>query len=139
MEDSELGARVAVVSKAMKAFGVTDLERIKAIVDLTIGIPWLVPPPVRGEDPNPPAPLFAAAVTRAALSKTFGPPGPGDILQAAIELAGTVRADQGTPSPRRWVAEAMDPAKALGISTRDLVALNSGPALRAIETGGRRS
>lgn len=134
MEDSELMARIAVVSKAMKAFGIADLDRIKAIVDLTIGIPWLVPP-VRGEDPKPPAPLFAAAVTRAALGKTFGPPGPGDILQAAIELAGTTRTDQGHASPRRWVAEAMDPAKALGIPTTQLVEIGAGPTLRAIRSG----
>lgn len=137
MEDSELAARAAVVSKAMKAFGISEPERIKAIVDLTIGIPWLVPP-VPGEPAETPArPLFAAAVTRAALGKTFGAIGPGDILQAAVELAGTLRTDQGHSSTRKWVAEAMDPAKALGISTRDLVALNSGPALRSIPSGGR--
>lgn len=135
MEDSELAARVAVVSKAMKAFGVTDIERIKAIVDLTIGIPWLVPP-VRGEEPKPPTPLFAAAVTRAALSKTFGPPGPGDILEAAIALGGTTRTDQGHSSPRRWVAEAMDPAKVLGIDANDLAQIGSGTPVRALRAGG---
>lgn len=137
MEDSELAARVAVVAKAMKAFGVTDPERVKAIVDLTIGIPWLVPP-VRGEDPQPAAPLFAAAVTRAALGKTFGPPGPGDILEAAVALAGTTRTDQGHSAQRRWVAEAMDPAKALGVSRDSLVAIGAGSAVRAIRSGANR-
>lgn len=137
MQDSELAARVVVVSKAMKAFGITDDGRIRAIVDLTIGIPWLVPP-VRGDEPGEPAPLFAAAVTRAALGKTFGPPGPGDILAAAIELAGTVRSDQGHSAPRRWVAAAMDPAKALGVSTESLTAIGSGTPLRAVNAKASR-
>ena len=33
MEDSELAARIAVTSRAMKAFGIVDEDRIQAIVD----------------------------------------------------------------------------------------------------------
>lgn len=128
-------ARVGVVTKALKAFGIEDPERIKAIVDLTIGIPWLVPP-TRGED-NPPALLFAAAVTRAALGKTFGAPGPGDILQAAIDIAGRVRSDQGHESMRKWVGEAMDPAKALGVPREKLIEVGmGGQPMRVIRGGG---
>lgn len=136
MEDSELMARVAVVSKAMKAFGIEDTGRIKAIVDLTVGIPWLVPP-VRGEEDKAAAPLFAAAVARAALSKSFGAPGPGDILQAAIDLAGTIRSDSGHTSQRKWVFEAMEPAKALGIPMDRLIEIGTSPTLRALPGASR--
>lgn len=137
MQDSELGARIAVVSKAMKAFGVIDEERIKAIVDLTIGIPWLVPP-VPGEKSQP-TPLFAAAVTRAALGKTFGAPGPGDILESAVALAGTIRTDQGHTSTRKWVIEAMNPAKALGVTHERLVEVGIGPQPMRVLRGGGQS
>lgn len=121
MDDREMIARVGCVAKIMKAFGVVDDGRIKAIVDLTCGIPWLVPP-VRGEE-YVAVPLFAAAVARAALGKTFGAPGPGDIMQAAIDIAGTTRSQSGHESKRAWVTKAMDPLVSLGIDAKDLIAI----------------
>lgn len=124
MDDRENIARVGCVAKVMKAFGIVDAERIKAIVDLTCGIPWIIPP-IRGEAQGEPRPLFAAAVARAALGKTFGAPGPGDIMQAAIDIAGKVRSESGHETTRLWVKEALDPVKALGVSMEDLVGIGS--------------
>lgn len=138
MDDSEIVARVGIVTKAMQAFGITDSARVKAIVDLTIGIPW-ISPPRRGEDPKPPVPLFAAAVARAAMSKTYGAPGPGDILDAAIEIDGRITTEQGHTSMRRWVHEAMDPAKALGIPTARLLEIGSGFDTRSSELSLRQA
>jgi hypothetical protein len=129
MDDRENVARVGCVAKAMKAFGIVDEDRIMAIVDLTCGIPWLVPP-VRGEEYSP-TPLFAAAVARAALGKTFGAPGPGDIMQAAVDIAGKTRSQSGHESQRPWVAKAMDPAIALGVESSELLEIGSN-AMRRI-------
>lgn len=128
MDDRENVARVGCVAKAMKAFGVVDEDRIMAIVDLTSGIPWLVPP-VRGET-YVATPLFAAAIARAALSKTFGAPGPGDIMSAAIDIAGTTRSESGHTSARLWVTKAMDPATALGVEMGELLKIGNEAARR---------
>lgn len=131
MDDRETVARIGIVSKAMKAFGIVDIERIKAIVDITAGIPWLVPP-IRGESYSPTL-LFAAAVARASLGKTFGAPGPGDIMEAAVEIAGKTRSQSGHESVRPWVKAAMDPILALGIDHEEVLRISSHSNVRRID------
>ena len=130
MEDRETVARIGIVTKAMKAFGVVDTDRIKAIVDITSGIPWLVPA-IRGEEYSPSL-LFAAAVARAALGKTFGAPGPGDIMESAIEIAGKSRSQSGHESIRPWVKLAMDPIVSLGIDHEDSLHIGMSQTVRKI-------
>lgn len=130
MDDRETVARIGIVSKAMKAFGIVDIDRIKSIVDLTSGIPWLVPP-IRGESYTP-ALLFAAAVAKASLGKTFGAPGPGDIMEAAVQIAGKTRSESGHESIRPWVKAAMDPVLALGIDHEDALRISAPNTVRRI-------
>ena len=112
MDQAERLARIAIVGKALSVYGEKSDEVIGAYVDYTSLIPFWEPP-IRGGTPSRDNPLFAAAVTQAVLPVTFGQIKPADIMQAAIEIAGTVRADQGTISKRRWAIKAMRPALAL--------------------------
>ena len=121
MSPDERIIRILCVSKALAAFGDVSDETAEAIVDLTSGIPWYVPPS-RGEAQTT-ALLFAAAVTKASLSVTFGKPKPGDILSAAIEIAGKVRSDQGHETERLWVKAARLPVQALPLPLAELKAL----------------
>ena len=118
----EYEMRVRLVDRMLTAFGVTDPERIKAVVDCTAGIPWLVPP-APGEEPTKRL-LFALAVQGAALEQTFGAPGPGSIMQAAKKIAGTVTSASGHVAERRWVKAAS--FALLGTAESELLQLGSG-------------
>lgn len=112
MNQDERLARIAIIGKALSVYGVRDDHVIEAYVDYTSLIPFWEPPE-RGAVPGRKNLLFAAAVTQAVLTVTFGQIKPADIMAAAIELAGTVRTDQGHTSKRNWVKRAMRPALAL--------------------------
>lgn len=133
MNDEERMVRTACVAKALAAFGEVSDETASAIVDLTSGIPFFVPPE-RGQPPTREL-LFPAAVVQAALTVTYGRIKPGDILDAAIELAGTTRTDQGHTSQRRWVAAARRPERALPFSAEAMREVPAGLPVRAIGKG----
>ena len=132
MTDEEIMARMMAIKNMMQCFGITDEGRIKAIAEFTSGIPWFVPP-VAG-DGGEPRLLFAEAVANAASSTTYGVPGPGHIKQAAIELAGTCRTDQGHVSPRRWVVAMEKSLPPLGMSYEEAMSIDA-PGRKQIGSG----
>lgn len=106
MEDRELILRVMVVTEAYEAFGIVDENRMLAVVRLTAGIPWYVPP-LRGEQPTDDL-LFSRAVDRAAMNCTHGPFTPAHIMAAAVEIGGRIQSESGNMSDRRWVKKAIE-------------------------------
>ena len=116
MENREMAMRVACMLKMMTAFGVTDKERIQAMVEMTSGIPWRIPEFRGNEDAG--EFLFSRAVVKAGLSKTFGAPTPADVMEAAISIGGNSRSEQGHTSPRQWVRDCFrrPPEESLGLS-----------------------
>jgi len=123
MTDRELAARIAVVTEVMLCFGVVDEARIEAIVNVTSGIPWYVPEFRGNEDAGDP--LFPLAVQLAGGKKTYGAPGPGDITEAAMTIAGTVTSDQGHNSPRRWVRIMNQNPAPLGMSREQMMSIDA--------------
>jgi hypothetical protein len=129
----ERAIRIACVSKALAAFGEVSDETAAAIVDLTSGIPFYVPP-APGEKPTRDL-LFPRAVVEAALNVTHGKVKPGDIMAAAISIAGTTRTDQGHSAERRWVKIARAPLQALPMPLDHMQAIPAGAPIRAIRGG----
>ena len=120
MTETEYELRTRLVARMLAGTSDNPAEsRIEAITDLTLGIPWYVPPPP-GEAPTRTL-LFAHAVQAASLAATYGAPGPGHIMEAAIELAGRTVSSQGHSSMRRWVVAAR--FKSLGAGPVELLSV----------------
>ena len=132
MTDHELLARMGVVTKMMLCFGVTDKDRIKAIVEATSGIPWFVPAFRGNKDAGDL--LFPIAVQIAGQKTTYGAPSQGHITEAAIVLAGRAVSDQGHTTSRRWVLQMENNPVPLGMS-RDEMMMVDAPRTLQIEEG----
>ena len=132
MTDRELLARMGVVTKMMMCFGVTDKDRIKAIVEATSGIPWFIPKFRGNEDAGDL--LFPIAVQMAGQKTTYGAPSQGHITEAAVSLAGTVKSDQGHSSDREWVRKMRKNPAPLGL-TRDEMMMVDAPKTLQIDEG----
>lgn len=121
MNIDELGARTAVLMQVMASCGVTDEARIVAMVGLTLGIPWYIPP--RRHDPTVGGLLFPLAAKEAANRCTHGAVKPADILEAALSIDGHITSDQGHISERRWVKEARLDPEGVGVTLDAMLAL----------------
>ncbi len=124
MTDQERALRTKVILDMLTGFGIEDPKRAAAVVKLTGGIPWLVPP-FPGEQPTRDL-LFLPSISKAALASTYGAPNPGLIMEAAIELAGKVRSESGHMSERRWVKAARNPRHMFGMDEAEFEQLTAG-------------
>ena len=139
MNDEERAIRLALWARLLLAFGqeASD-ERLTLLVDLTARIPWLIPPLRHDPDPSAePELLFARALDAAAMrAKGMWPPGPGDVLEAAVAIGGTLPSEGHGESTRRWVHEARKGIRGepvLGLPSGQLAAISGGT--RAIVAG----
>jgi hypothetical protein len=131
MMDQEMVARMAVVSRMLMCFGVTDEDRIQAIVEATSSIPWFVPAFRGNKDAGDL--LFPIAVQVAGQKTTYGAPSQGHITEAAVSLAGTVTSDQGHSSERKWVRQMRNNPAPLGMSRDEMMSIDAPKTLQIDE------
>ena len=123
MNAREMGLRVAVLQEAFAALGIHDKERIKAIMKLTSQIPWYIPEFRGNVDAG--ELLFPRAVASAINSTTHGTIKPGDIMQAAIDIAGHVTSPQGHVGERQWVRKAKESIDVFGIDAGQMLSVEA--------------